>query len=66
MKPEDGNVTPLKPQTNVRLSDEGRALLDALAARYGYTNGAMVEMLVREKAKAEGIELPVAKGRKRK
>jgi predicted transcriptional regulator len=39
-----------KGQLNVRLSDDGRARLEALAERYGLSKGATIEMLIRDRA----------------
>jgi hypothetical protein len=50
-----------KPQTNVRLTTEGRELLDALAAHYGMSISAVVEMLVRRDAKVERVHPPKPK-----
>jgi hypothetical protein len=41
---------------NMRISPEAKKLLAALAERMGVNKTAYFEMLVREKAKAEGIK----------
>ena len=46
-----------KPQTNVRLSDEARDALDALAKRFGVSASAIVEMLIRDRARREGLKI---------
>jgi antitoxin component of RelBE/YafQ-DinJ toxin-antitoxin module len=50
-------VPSTKPQTNVRLSDEAREALQALANRLGVSASAVVEMLIREKARKEGLKV---------
>ena len=45
------------PQTNVRLSVEARAALQALAERLGVSASAVVEMLLRDKARKEGLKI---------
>lgn len=46
-----------KTQTNIYLSDEARDALKALAERFGVSASAVVEMLVREKARKEGLKI---------
>ena len=46
-----------KPQTNVRLSEEAKDALDALAKRFGVSASAVVEILVRERARKEGLKI---------
>jgi len=50
-------VPSTKPQTNVRLSDEARDALNALAKRLGVSASAVVEMLVRDRARKEGLKI---------
>jgi hypothetical protein len=56
----------LKPQTNVRLSDEARGILDELSARWGMTASAVVEVLLRERAKEEGVNFIAVRGHGKK
>ena len=44
-----------KQQTAFRLTDEARALLASMAAKYGISQAAIVELAVREKAEREKI-----------
>jgi hypothetical protein len=46
-----------KQPTSFRLTDKAQALLAKLAESAGIAQTAVVESLIREKAKAEGIEL---------
>ncbi len=47
-----------KTQTNIYLSDEAREALRALADRFGVSSqSAVVEMLIREKARKEGLKI---------
>ena len=46
-----------KTQTNIYLSDEAREALQALAERDGVSQSAVVEMLLREKARKEGLKV---------
>jgi len=46
-----------KTQTNIYLSDEAREALQALATRDGVSQSAVVEMLIREKARKEGLKV---------
>ena len=46
-----------KPQTNVRLSEEAKEALQALAQRLGVSANAVIEMLIREKARKEGLKI---------
>jgi hypothetical protein len=50
-----------KEPTSFRLSPDGRLLLDALASRLGVSRTAILELLIREKAKQEGMVLPARK-----
>lgn len=43
------------PQTNVRLSETGRGLLEMISQRMGLTNTAVVELAIREYAKQLGL-----------
>jgi DNA-binding PadR family transcriptional regulator len=43
------------PQKAFRLSDEGRELLVALSRRLGVNQTAVIELAIRDKAKAENI-----------
>jgi hypothetical protein len=45
------------PQTNVRLSVEARSALQALAKRLGVSASAVVEMLIRERTRKEGLKI---------
>lgn len=42
--------------TTIRLSKEGRALLEALKERRGINGTALIETLIREAAKREGVK----------
>lgn len=44
-----------KQKTSFRLSQEAMQILRALAAKHGLTVTGILEMLVREKARAEGL-----------
>ena len=46
-----------KTQTNIYLSDEAREALKALAEREGGSASAVVERLIREKARKEGLKI---------
>jgi hypothetical protein len=46
-----------KTQTNIYLSDEAREALRALAVREGGSASAVVERLIREKARKEGLKI---------
>jgi hypothetical protein len=46
----------VRDQVNVRLSDEAIAILYALQDHYGISQSAVFEILLREKARAEGIK----------
>lgn len=54
-----------KGQTNLRLSDDGRAYLNALAEYYGLGTSGIVEMLIRERAHEKGLK-PVRNATKRR
>lgn len=45
------------PQTNVRLSPIARAALQALSERHGLSATAVVEMLLRDRARADGLSI---------
>lgn len=47
-----------RPQTNLRLSDEGRRLLDLISKMYGITLADVVEMAVRKYAQELGLWRP--------
>jgi hypothetical protein len=47
-----------KEPTSFRLSTDGRRQLDLLASQLGVSRTAILELLIREKAKKEGIALP--------
>ncbi len=44
--------------TSVRITPICKELWEALAERAGVSNAAYLETIIREKAKAEGIEIP--------
>jgi hypothetical protein len=44
----------LKPQTNVRLSEEARALLEAFREHWGISASGVVELLLREESRRRG------------
>ena len=44
-----------QPQTNLRLTDEGRDLLDAIAGMYGLTITNVAEIAIRNLAKKVGL-----------
>ncbi len=44
-----------KKKTTFVFTDEGKRLLEELAKKYGVSQTAILEMLVREKAKQDGI-----------
>jgi hypothetical protein len=43
-------------QTNIRLSDKGRALLEELQVHFGLSQTGVIEFLLREKARAVAAE----------
>jgi hypothetical protein len=45
------------PQTNVRLSEEAREALTALADRQGISQTAVVEQLIRDEARSKGLKI---------
>ena len=45
-----------KHATSVRLTDEGKRLLAALARKFGISQASVLELLIRDKAKKEGIK----------
>jgi len=58
LRPSKGKHVPsTKPQTNIRLSEEARSALQALAERDGISASAVVEMLIRERARKEGLKI---------
>jgi hypothetical protein len=52
-----------KEPTSFRLSTDGRRLLDQLASRLGVSRTAILELLIREKAKQEGVTVTMSKTR---
>jgi hypothetical protein len=44
-----------KRNTSHRLSEDARRLLAALAEKYGMSQTAILELVIREKAKSDGI-----------
>ena len=42
-------------KTSITISDEAKKLLEELAKKYGVSQTSIIELLVREKAKQEGI-----------
>jgi hypothetical protein len=48
---------PEKPAVSFRLTEKAQGLLVKIAAESGIAQSAVIETLIREKAKAEGIEL---------
>lgn len=44
-----------KKQAGIRLSDEGKDLLEKLARHYGISQAAVLEILIRKDARNEGI-----------
>jgi hypothetical protein len=42
-------------KTSITLSNEAKKLLEELARKYGVSQTAIIELLIREKAKQEGI-----------
>jgi len=42
-------------KTSITLSDEAKKLLEELAKKYGISQTAMMELLIREKAKQERL-----------
>jgi predicted transcriptional regulator len=49
-----------KNPTSIRLSDEAKRLLALLAEAFGISQVAVLEILIREKAKKEGVKGPKA------
>ena len=45
-----------KGPTSFRLSSEGKDLLEKLAEKWGVNRTAMLEILIRERAKKEGVK----------
>lgn len=45
----------MKTKTSYTLSDEAKRLLAQLAKKYGISQTAMLEVLIREKAKQENV-----------
>ncbi len=45
-----------KPSTSMYLSDEAKRLLALLAERFGVSKSAMLEFIIREKAKREKLK----------
>lgn len=50
-EPRSGNM-------NVRISDTGRYLMDALQEHYGLSQSSIIEMLLRDDARRHGIPIP--------
>lgn len=48
----------VKLQISIRVSDTGKALLDALVDRLGVTQAGVIEMGLRELARKEGVSIP--------
>jgi hypothetical protein len=48
-------MTKKRTRTSYTLSDEGRDILSKLADKYAITQTAMLEVIIREKAKQEGL-----------
>jgi predicted DNA-binding protein len=46
-----------KPQTNVRLSEEAKEALQALAERDGDSASGVIERLIRDKAREVGLKV---------
>jgi predicted DNA-binding protein len=44
-----------KKQAGIRLSDEGKDLLEKLAKHYGVSQAAILEILIRKEARNEGL-----------
>lgn len=42
-------------KTSITISDEAKKLLEELAKKYGVSQTAIIELLVREKAKQDGV-----------
>jgi hypothetical protein len=59
--PED-HPMPAGTPTSFRLSDEARAMLDGLEAHLGLKRTAVIEYLIRERFRAEGLARAVAGG----
>jgi hypothetical protein len=56
----------VKVQTNVRLTELGRTLLDKLTDLYGVSQADVIEMLIRDRARNEGLfsTMQAVKGQK--
>jgi hypothetical protein len=54
-----------KEPTSFRLSPDGRRLLEELSRRMGVSRTAILEVLIREKAKQEGIDTAPRGGRRK-
>lgn len=52
----------IKKQFNARLSDEGFALMQYLQSHYGISQGAVLEILLREKADGMNLKLQRSPG----
>jgi len=52
---------PRKQGTSYRLTSEAIALLHALSERYGLNHSDMLEVIIRDRAKAEGLWPPPAR-----
>lgn len=55
---ERRKVSRTKKATSIRLTDDARALLEALAKDTGLSQAGVMELAVRELAKARGVFLP--------
>lgn len=51
-----GTIGGMKKRTSYTLSEQGKQLLAKLAEKYGISQTAMLEVLIREKAKQEKVE----------
>ena len=51
-------MAPKRVQTGIRLSEDGARLLDRMAKDMGITRTAVIELAIRQYAKAQGYELP--------
>jgi DNA-binding PadR family transcriptional regulator len=46
-----------KKVVSYRMSEEGRWLLDAMARKWGIPKSAVLELLIRDRANAEGVTI---------
>lgn len=56
-KAKGGRLPSTKPQTNVRLSEEAKEALQALAERDGDSASGVIERLIRDKAREVGLKV---------